>query len=380
MADDTNIKFCPLCGNKVSVVEKLCPNCHYDLDDYRASIAQKTRPMVATAPTNQSDIHESENSTTSNVQKNSPAVSTVPTNHPSIHESRNKAGMYSFKLLILLLFVIALVMYNLPPSTSTNSPHSENNQVDTAKSAPTVEPTPTSQPEPQPESPPSKAEEPVSSLGEHWIKDADTDIYLWNPEPQDGESISWSGSFVEDNGHKFANGNGVLTWYRDGQVIQVDEGNFEHGRHHGQFKHTFKSGNVDYSNWNHGEEIPLPPSANSAEDEARQAFVEYHRAITNKDYNSAYATLTTEQKQRVGNFNSYSAGYTDTLSSEVSNLSTVSVSDDAVTFNYRLTARDKTSDKRVKVQIFDGQVTLVKIDGRWYISNAKSHRTNEHFE
>lgn len=102
-----------------------------------------------------------------------------------------------------------------------------------------------------------------------------------------------------------------------------------------------KSGNVDYSNWNHGEEIPLRSVANSAEDEARQAFVEYHRAITNKDYGSAYATLTVEQKNRIGDFSSYSTGYTDTLSSEVSNLFPVNVSDDSVTFNYELTARNK---------------------------------------
>ena len=92
-------------------------------------------------------------------------------------------------------------------------------------------------------------------LGVHWISDANG-IYLWNPEPQDGESIHWSGGYVQDGNYKFADGSGVVTWYRNGQVIQVDEGTFERGRHHGQFKHTFPSGNVDYSNWSHGVEIP----------------------------------------------------------------------------------------------------------------------------
>ena len=92
-------------------------------------------------------------------------------------------------------------------------------------------------------------------LGYHWISDAN-DVYLWNPEPQDGESIHWSGGYVRDGNHKFADGIGVVTWYRGGQVIQVDEGTFIRGRHHGQFKHTFKSGRVDYSNWDHGVEIP----------------------------------------------------------------------------------------------------------------------------
>ena len=91
-------------------------------------------------------------------------------------------------------------------------------------------------------------------LGSHWISDAN-DVYLWNPEPQDGEYINWSVGYVRDGNHKFADGVGVVTWYRNGQVIQVDEGTFIRGRHHGQFKHTFKSGNVDYSNWDHGVEI-----------------------------------------------------------------------------------------------------------------------------
>ncbi len=94
------------------------------------------------------------------------------------------------------------------------------------------------------------------NLGEHWIKDDKTNIYIWNPEPSGNEKITWSGGYIQDGDYKFAEGSGKVTWYRDGQVIQVDEGTFSHGKHHGQFKHTFKSGNVEYSNWNHGEEIP----------------------------------------------------------------------------------------------------------------------------
>lgn len=93
------------------------------------------------------------------------------------------------------------------------------------------------------------------SLGEHWIKDDKTDVYLWNPEPNSNEQIAWSGGYVQDGKYKFAEGSGTVTWYRNGQVIQVDEGSFEHGRHHGQFKNTFKSGNVQYSKWNHGEKV-----------------------------------------------------------------------------------------------------------------------------
>lgn len=100
--------------------------------------------------------------------------------------------------------------------------------------------------------PPPAVEEPV---GIHWIKDDSTGVYLWNPEPKEDESISWSGSYIQDGNYRYANGAGTVTWYRNGRVIQVDNGAFEHGRHNGQFSHKFPSGRVIYSNWDHGKEI-----------------------------------------------------------------------------------------------------------------------------
>lgn len=95
----------------------------------------------------------------------------------------------------------------------------------------------------------------VEPTGKNWIKDANN-VYLWNPEPQDGESITWNGGFVQDGNYKFADGSGTLTWYRDGEITQVDEGNFQHGQRQGRFSHKFPSGRVVYSNWNNGVEIP----------------------------------------------------------------------------------------------------------------------------
>lgn len=103
--------------------------------------------------------------------------------------------------------------------------------------------------------PTNKPTSSVIPTGSNWIKDS-RDVYLWNPEPQDGESITWSGGFVQDGDYKFADGSGVVTWYFDGRVIQVDKGTFRHGQRQGRFSHEFPSGRVDYSNWNNGVEIP----------------------------------------------------------------------------------------------------------------------------
>jgi len=89
----------------------------------------------------------------------------------------------------------------------------------------------------------------------HWIKDNNTGVYIWNPEPEDGEYIVWNGDYVQVGKYRYANGPGIVTWYKNGKVIQVDNGAFERGRHHGKFTHKFPSGKVKYSNWDHGKEI-----------------------------------------------------------------------------------------------------------------------------
>lgn len=89
----------------------------------------------------------------------------------------------------------------------------------------------------------------------HWIKDNNTGVYIWNPEPEDGEYIVWNGGYVEVGKYRYANGLGIVTWYKNGKVIQVDNGAFDTGRHHGKFTHKFPSGKVIYSNWDHGREI-----------------------------------------------------------------------------------------------------------------------------
>ena len=119
-------------------------------------------------------------------------------------------------------------------------------------------------------------------------------------------------------------------------------------------------------------------SANDMET-AKQTFINYHKAITSKNYREAYDTLSFAQRERIGDYNSYVAGFTDTISSEVSDIALVSSDGDAHTFDYTLTARDRYQG-RVKVQTFKGQVTMAKDNGRWYVRYAKSSKVNERIE
>ena len=224
------------------------------------------------------------------------------------------------------------------------------------------------------QSQPEKKSEP-KALGENWIKDSNG-VYLWNPKPMEGETVEWSGGSVADGDYLFAQGEGTTTWYLNGEIEQIDKGTFKHGQRHGQFTHQFfPSGNIDYSNWDNGVEIALPPPDNS--EEAKKAFINYHKAITNRDYRTAYETLSYKQRERVGDFDSYVAGYKDTLSSEVSSMKLLSSEDDAYTFEYLLTARDRYTGDNVKVQTFKGEVTMAKDKGKWFVRYAKSEKINE---
>ncbi len=119
---------------------------------------------------------------------------------------------------------------------------------------------------------------------------------------------------------------------------------------------------------------------NSTGNSAEQTFRNYHKAITDGNYREAYEILSFKQRERMGNFDSYVAGFSNTISSEVSDLRLVSSDGDVCTFDYTLTARDRAQGNRIKVATFKGQVTMAKDKGKWYVRHAKSEKVNERYE
>jgi len=59
-----------------------------------------------------------------------------------------------------------------------------------------------------------------------WVSDAKTGCQVWNPNPQLGESVAWSGSCT--NGH--AEGQGIVRWSKNGAPSETDEGVWRDGR------------------------------------------------------------------------------------------------------------------------------------------------------
>ena len=363
----------------------------------------------------------------------------------------------------------------------------------------------------------------------HWIQDLNSGAYIWNPEPQEGESVRWSGSVVREGNNLYAQGHGTLEWYMDGQIFETDEGTFERGKHNGRFVHISPNGEKFYSTWDNGEPISVEnPTIQGALNEkdlslgeltiddradkvasklgqalstttdsdggsrlkfkdaevvirngkisalvslspafktprgihegssvqdvldkygtgcmktafgeqtlyeyavtsadghpcllrfainnsngkvdyisqrfvqsepvtksepetqsdvvvdasAEQTFRAYHKAITNRDYRTAYEILSYKQREVMGDFDSYVEGFVNTISSEVVDMRLVSSDGDSCTFNYTLKARDRYQGK-VKVMTFEGQVTMAKDKGRWYVRRAQSSKVNEAIE
>lgn len=66
----------------------------------------------------------------------------------------------------------------------------------------------------------------LSGNDPHWIEDTVTHCWAANPNPEGGETISWSGACADG----LLSGPGTLTWTQNGRVTGRDEGSFKEGR------------------------------------------------------------------------------------------------------------------------------------------------------
>lgn len=112
---------------------------------------------------------------------------------------------------------------------------------------------------------------------------------------------------------------------------------------------------------------------------ARKAFLDYHKAISDHHFKEAYSYFTDNYRQSIGDYSSYALGYQDTLSSSVSNVKVVDSSPSKVKFMYTLKARDRIPvSSRSKTQTFTGEVTMIQDNGKWYIDSMSAQKTDEH--
>lgn len=87
-----------------------------------------------------------------------------------------------------------------------------------------------------------------------WIADAKTGCKVWDPAPQAGESVRWSGACKRG----FADGEGTLQWFDHGRKGDRYVGAYAHGKRNGYGVATFANGETVKGDWHDGELIQLP--------------------------------------------------------------------------------------------------------------------------
>ena len=105
---------------------------------------------------------------------------------------------------------------------------------------------------------------------------------------------------------------------------------------------------------------------NRSTQEAVNTLVGYYQNLAAGRTSAAYNTLTWEMQNQLGTYESFSQGYTTTVSNEVSNIRIVSETPAQVVVSYQLDSKDKING-RISQQSFSGRATLLQSDGRWLI-------------
>jgi hypothetical protein len=78
----------------------------------------------------------------------------------------------------------------------------------------------------------------LSGRDPHWIKDAAKNCWAANPDPEQGERVTWTGGCSEG----LLSGEGTLTWYLNGRLMGRDEGTFQNGELFGHGRITQAGG------------------------------------------------------------------------------------------------------------------------------------------
>jgi hypothetical protein len=109
---------------------------------------------------------------------------------------------------------------------------------------------------------------------------------------------------------------------------------------------------------------------------ARDAFINFHRSITNRQLRSAFDILSPDYQRFMGSYDRFARGYDTTLRSDVVELNTIQEDNNSATFAYKLKAVDREGSGQ-KVQYFAGKAKLVKINGQWRIDSTEAKRVSQ---
>ena len=102
---------------------------------------------------------------------------------------------------------------------------------------------------------------------------------------------------------------------------------------------------------------------------ARNAFISFHAAITNRQLAEAYNILSPKYQKFMKNYDNFARGYTTTLRSDIVELNTISENANSATYSYKLKAVDREGNG-TKTQYFVGKASLIRINGLWRLDST----------
>lgn len=107
--------------------------------------------------------------------------------------------------------------------------------------------------------------------------------------------------------------------------------------------------------------------------EARNTFISFHKAITDKRLGDAYNILSPDYQKFMRNYDNFARGYATTLRSDIVELNTLHEDSSSASYAYKLKAVDRDGTG-TKTQYFAGKVKLIKLNGIWRIDNTEAKR------
>lgn len=390
-SNQVDLKFCPSCGTKVSSEENLCPKCEYNLNDYRTllekfTLDEKTTATVATPTDNKKELKKvtlekklplimtplsdkntaeknffikekttstvtpllDDNTAIENTKLEKKLMSTVNSSSDNLNRKESiisrikirfpKKAYMAVGTVAMLIVIFYSSDYISDISEPSKQPQSYAESITTQKE------------ETLPQQEVTKQEIPFTSE-----QKAEKEILA-----QKEENIV---PLKENQTKK--------------ESVTVQEKKIPPQQEE-QKVSSVSNQKPKEEPLTQREETIAPFKQISPEEEiARQTFINYHQAIVNGDYETAYSMLTSEQKRRVGNFNRYINSHSDMLDGIVTDVYTMKSSPESITIGYRLTVDERMPDDKLRTQIFRGQVTLVEREGYWYILNAQSRKAEE---
>jgi len=93
-----------------------------------------------------------------------------------------------------------------------------------------------------------------SGVGRPAGQPTEDSVAVWNPSPVAGETVEWFGGreYSPDVSGFVAQGYGRAVWYRQGVLVQSDEGTYFNGQRHGRIVQKLADGGIIVGNWEHG--------------------------------------------------------------------------------------------------------------------------------